>query len=1002
MARSTASSEPLTSPTPSPPRSPIPPQKPIATVPVKAPGLDSDSELSELSDDEEGNQPHDKQETESLRNGIAKTRSKAKRVLPGAMWDWAYKKKIPDTDPDDAVENQEQEGVEIEQDTNPIDNISNEHVPKLDPDIVDHHSTTPPGNFTEAEAIQKPTASRQTVQKPSGKGEDHMDIGLAELLLKKPPARLSPPTDKDPPQNNAPIPEDDDDDDNDNDEHSASDPENADDDENEVEDSASAAPNDENDEDEDIASSRPSSPVGTDAEGDDPPHPITKQSTSSLIAPISVSAPDPPELDGSPEPSEAEDPEVEVDQEEDVVDVGQDETGADNERATAVAEGEPEPDVEESAVHSSHSATPEPDLLEMPAHRAEALDALALIELKFALLRERLYVEKMEELVEEEGMIFNGTHPELIHLQMELSSRRNKRLELAMRRREYEEASIRDRKRDEANSVWEWWKHQRDGLQKEMISGHNRKRRKVERQRRAFEKTQPHRLIPRAPLPQTLPSPPPLATILDFESRAPYSIAYGQRPLRPTLSVLNPPEIEADLTYINGGKRRFWSGDGPGSSSDGGPGYVNGINGNGDLREVKERERLQRAPAMTYDSASNQHFRPVAMAPFPGEDPSANGWGKRLDEPGRSERERDRDRSNQQRQMPTTIYNHSIQPQSVSHTHSSHTHTHHPFTHTHPHTHPTHIHPHHHHVHVHHHHHNGPVTSPQPNNAPPLPPVNIRRFQDATPFQQHGHLSPSTNGDKSGYGPLDEKTSSGGFWRREEGDIVGSGNSRERDRERGDRERERERERDRDRRSGIDLHTSSGSIGYERILPSPFPSNSLRRRDSWDETSRPPISSPGSRIPSTHPLNPSRSGGSIGSPGRRPPGSPSHPNINDGPSTSVFPSSPRSVSIAPIPTGPTQISKHSNSRPLSPVPAKIVGGNSGSYLINANDNVRSNSRGEQGFGPGVRNDVYGESGDLPRRNMRDARVIAMNLTGVGGGSTTDTHSIRDRREGRLF
>ncbi|KAG6913723.1 hypothetical protein DXG01_004704 [Tephrocybe rancida] len=40
-----------------------------------------------------------------------------------------------------------------------------------------------------------------------------------------------------------------------------------------------------------------------------------------------------------------------------------------------------------------------------PAHRAEALDVLATIELKFALLRERVYVEKMEGLAWEEALI---------------------------------------------------------------------------------------------------------------------------------------------------------------------------------------------------------------------------------------------------------------------------------------------------------------------------------------------------------------------------------------------------------------------------------------------------------------------------------------------------------------------------------------------------------------------------------------------------------------------
>ena len=56
------------------------------------------------------------------------------------------------------------------------------------------------------------------------------------------------------------------------------------------------------------------------------------------------------------------------------------------------------------------AATPDLDLdADMqPAHRAEALDVLATIELKFALLRERLYVEKMDSLAWEEGLIANG------------------------------------------------------------------------------------------------------------------------------------------------------------------------------------------------------------------------------------------------------------------------------------------------------------------------------------------------------------------------------------------------------------------------------------------------------------------------------------------------------------------------------------------------------------------------------------------------------------------
>jgi hypothetical protein len=45
-----------------------------------------------------------------------------------------------------------------------------------------------------------------------------------------------------------------------------------------------------------------------------------------------------------------------------------------------------------------------------PAHRAEALDVLATIELKFALLRERVYVEKMEGLAWEEKLVNEGQY----------------------------------------------------------------------------------------------------------------------------------------------------------------------------------------------------------------------------------------------------------------------------------------------------------------------------------------------------------------------------------------------------------------------------------------------------------------------------------------------------------------------------------------------------------------------------------------------------------------
>ena len=51
-----------------------------------------------------------------------------------------------------------------------------------------------------------------------------------------------------------------------------------------------------------------------------------------------------------------------------------------------------------------------------------------------------------------------GIHPELIHLDEELSKRRDKRLELASRRRTHEVNDAMKRKRAAENAVWSWWK----------------------------------------------------------------------------------------------------------------------------------------------------------------------------------------------------------------------------------------------------------------------------------------------------------------------------------------------------------------------------------------------------------------------------------------------------------------------------------------------------------------------------------------------------------------
>ncbi|PSR75697.1 hypothetical protein PHLCEN_2v8988 [Hermanssonia centrifuga] len=192
-----------------------------------------------------------------------------------------------------------------------------------------------------------------------------------------------------------------------------------------------------------------------------------------------------------------------------------------------------------------------------PAHRAEALDVLATIELKYALLRERLYVEKMENLAWEEALVLEGTHPEMLHLHAELSKRRDKRLELASRRREFEVVNATKRRKLEEDAVWSWWKLRRDELQTVMISEANRKRRKLDRVRRALDRPQPVRHIP-SPI-HDLPPVPTLRELVrgdpfnspDSKKRQPplSSLAY------PQLSTLPPIDIANDIEYLNGHRR---------------------------------------------------------------------------------------------------------------------------------------------------------------------------------------------------------------------------------------------------------------------------------------------------------------------------------------------------------------------------------------------------------------------------------------------------------------
>ncbi|TCD63651.1 hypothetical protein EIP91_005131 [Steccherinum ochraceum] len=191
----------------------------------------------------------------------------------------------------------------------------------------------------------------------------------------------------------------------------------------------------------------------------------------------------------------------------------------------------------------------------LPPHRAEALDVLAQIELKFALLREKVYVEKMEGLAWEEALIAEDMHPEMLHLQTELDKRRNKRLDLAARRRDFEVQNVTKRRRLDEDGVWSWWKSARDDLQAEMTSEMNRRRRKLDRERRNFDRPPPTRVIPGPPL--VVPATPTVYELVKADpfnaprsSRSKKHITASQSFVYPQLTSLTPDEIGQDLNLL--------------------------------------------------------------------------------------------------------------------------------------------------------------------------------------------------------------------------------------------------------------------------------------------------------------------------------------------------------------------------------------------------------------------------------------------------------------------
>ncbi|KAI0786997.1 hypothetical protein C8Q75DRAFT_256575 [Abortiporus biennis] len=126
----------------------------------------------------------------------------------------------------------------------------------------------------------------------------------------------------------------------------------------------------------------------------------------------------------------------------------------------------------------------------------------------------------------------------MLHLQSELSKRRDKRLALASRRREYEVANITKRRKLDEDAIWSWWKNARDTLQVDMTSEASRKRRKLDRERRSLDRPQPTRHIPGPPMEL-----PPAPTLHDLVKSMPFASSQEKSKHRTKKSSVDPSTL---------------------------------------------------------------------------------------------------------------------------------------------------------------------------------------------------------------------------------------------------------------------------------------------------------------------------------------------------------------------------------------------------------------------------------------------------------------------------
>ncbi|CDW99309.1 hypothetical protein [Sporisorium scitamineum] len=149
------------------------------------------------------------------------------------------------------------------------------------------------------------------------------------------------------------------------------------------------------------------------------------------------------------------------------------------------AAGTPVPD---AAEHDDDTSTDEAAI-----RRQEAMEALTKIEIGFAMLRDRLYVERLQEISKEGEMILDGTHPELLHLTKAIETRRQRHTELVEFWFEHQEKQYERVAKAEEFAAWSIWRSSCASLRRDMMDEFSRKRRRLDREKRTFDAPRPTR-----------------------------------------------------------------------------------------------------------------------------------------------------------------------------------------------------------------------------------------------------------------------------------------------------------------------------------------------------------------------------------------------------------------------------------------------------------------------------------------------------------------------------